>query len=92
MINDRTKIKSNPFLKKSTVGNVRKQMCDFTSDLNQISHQTTQMMKATNKINMQYSESLSHMRIKDKIKKIGVKLLDQSDLGDEIENMTGNTN
>lgn len=88
MENARTNIKPNPFLKKATAGNVRKQTCEFTSDLNLFSHMTTQMKNATKKMNMKESESLGHMRLKDRVMKLGANLLTQSDLGDEVENMS----
>ena len=40
MENDRTKLKKNSSKNKATVGNVRKQTCEFTSDLNLLSHLT----------------------------------------------------
>lgn len=91
MENEKTKLKPNPYLKKSTLGNVRKQTCELICDLNQISHMTSQMKKATKKINMRCSESLLHLRLKDAVMKVGTKLLTQSDLGDDIETMSHST-
>ena len=58
MENEKTRIKQNPFLKKATVGNVRKQTCEFTHDLNLLSHLTHQMKSATKKLKMKDSRSL----------------------------------
>ena len=55
MENEKTKLRPNPFLKKSTIGNVRKQTTEFTSDLNILSHLTHQMKAATKKMNMKDS-------------------------------------
>ena len=44
------------------------------------------MKNATKKLNMKDSQSLEHMRMKEKIMKEGTKLITQDDLVDEIDN------
>ena len=87
MENERTKLKAKNN-NKSTIGNVRKQTCEFTSDLNLLSHLTHQMKSATRKLNMKDSGSLKHFRMKEKIMQEGTKYVTQDDLQEDIENLT----
>ena len=62
-----------------------KQQCDFTAELNQNSHNSAFMKAAQNRMNYKESNSLKHMRMKDKIMNEGTKLLTRDDLAEDIQ-------
>ena len=87
MENERTKLKKNN-KKNDTLGNVNKPPCDFTADLNILSHQTAFMKAAQKRMNFKESLSLEHMRMKDKVMNEGTKLLTRDDLQDDMQNQS----
>ena len=84
MENERTKLNKNSNKKNSKAGSMFKQPCDFTAELNQMSHQTAFMKAAKDRMNLKESKALEHMRMKDKIMNEGTKLITQEDLQEEI--------
>ena len=87
MENERTKLKKNN-KKNDTLGNVNKPPCDFTADINILSHQTAFMKAAQKRMNFKESLSLEHMRMKDKIMNEGTKLITRDDLQDDMQNQS----
>ena len=84
MENERTKLKVGSQKKKPNASSLFKQQCDFTAELNQNSFNSAFMKAAQNRMNYKESNSLKHMRMKDKIMNEGTKLLTRDDLAEEI--------